>query len=86
MCLARSDPTAEPNTNLSTSQLGKYLSVSDRVLLRFSHLDSLSLLPAFQLDFVSRPPVMESPSNDEYNSKQVLADIMAAEGSNNKVK
>lgn len=76
MCLARCDPTCPPT---SDPQLGKYLTVSDRVLLRFSHLDSLSLLPAFQVDFASRPPVMDSGAEGEYNGKQVMADILATE-------
>ena len=46
------EPAGEGGPELS---LGRFISIADRVYLRFSNVESLSLLPAFQIDFASRP-------------------------------
>ena len=43
---------------------GRFISIADRVYLRFSNIESLSLLPAFQIDFAARPREDGTPSDN----------------------
>jgi len=53
------DPSSEQKPEGGAElALGRFISVADRVYLRFSNVESLSLLPAFQIDFAARPRVV----------------------------
>jgi hypothetical protein len=52
--------------------LTRYISIDNKVLLRFSQIEPLSLLPAYQMDFACRPappPGEGEPSADDFSSR-----------------
>lgn len=55
-------PPADRGAGLA---LGRFITITDRAYLRFSNVESLSLLPAFQIDFASRPRVAAGDSGAE---------------------
>lgn len=46
-----------------SSGIGRFVSIGDNVLLRFSSIESLSLLPAFRIVFMARAPTGETVSS-----------------------